>query len=139
MHVKKIIRDPRDPKIFRGTNLGGRELEPEDEDGLECVIEGDVVEDDGEGKGLEEVEEAKSDPVGEPLDVILVSGRLDGLEGEVGGESPADEIGDGGSEGVYEHKQNEQEGRANDAIALGDLCPLLELVQDGVSRELDGV
>jgi hypothetical protein len=45
---------------------GGRELEPENKGGLEDVVEGEVVENHAESKGLEEVEEAKDGPVGEP-------------------------------------------------------------------------
>jgi hypothetical protein len=60
-------------------------LEPDDEDGLEGEVPRDIVEDDTEGEGFEEVEETKDDPVGEPLYVIMRRGRFDGLEGEVSG------------------------------------------------------
>jgi len=69
-----------------------RKLEPEDENGLERKVPGQVVEDDTEGDTLEEVEETKDSPVSQPLDVILGLGALNGPEGEIGGESPSDEI-----------------------------------------------
>lgn len=37
-------------------------------------------------------------PVSQPLLVVVGAGGLDSLDGEVGGEGPADEVGDGGSE-----------------------------------------
>ena len=58
---------------WKRTYTGDRELEPEDEDGLEDEVPWDVVEDEAEGEGLEEVEEAKDDPVGQPLDVVIVA------------------------------------------------------------------
>jgi len=70
----------------------GWELEPDDEEGLEGKVPGDIVEDDTEGEGFEEVEEAKDYPVGEPLDVIVGRWRFDGLEGEVGGQTPTHEV-----------------------------------------------
>lgn len=62
------------------TYTEGRELEPDNESRLEGEVPGDVVEDDAEGEGFHEVEEAEHDPVGEPLDIIVRRGRLDGLE-----------------------------------------------------------
>jgi len=70
----------------------GRELEPDDKHRLEGEVPGNVVEDDWEGEGLEEVEEAEDDPVREPLDVVMRRRRLDGLEGEICGKAPSDEI-----------------------------------------------
>lgn len=58
---------------WKRTYASDRELEPEDEDGLEREVPGKVVEDDAEGEGLEEVEEAEDDPVGQPLDVVIVA------------------------------------------------------------------
>ena len=53
-------------------------MEPEDEESLEGKVPGEVIKDDAEGEALDEVEEAKDNPVSEPLDVIAVSGRLKG-------------------------------------------------------------
>jgi hypothetical protein len=57
---------------WTNTHAEKRELEPEDEDSLECVIPGDVVEDNAGGKAFQKVEETKHNPVCQPLDVILV-------------------------------------------------------------------
>lgn len=111
--------------IIDVTHFEGRQLQPQDKDGLEREIPGEVVEDDAEGKALEEVEEAKNDPVGKPLDVVLGAGRLDGLEREVRGETPADEIGDEGGEGVDEVEDDEKRGSTNDRVGLGHLRALL--------------
>lgn len=53
-------------------------------------------------KGLGKGEEAKDDPVGEPLHVILGLGRLKGLHGEVGRGGEADELSEEASEDVEE-------------------------------------
>ncbi len=111
-------------------------LEPGNEEGLEGEIPWDIVEDEPESDALGEIEKAEHDPVREPLNVILRRGRLNGLEGQICGESPADEVGDGSSEGV-EYVQEHQEERATEyGVRLGNLCPLLEVEQDGVLCEL---
>lgn len=69
-----------------------RELEPEDEKSLEGEVPGKVVEDDTKSEAFEEVEEAKNDPVCEPLDIISRTGRFDSLDGEIGGENPTEKI-----------------------------------------------
>ena len=74
------------------TYAEGWELEPDNKEGLEGKVPGDVVEDDTEGEGFEKVEEAKDHPVGEPLDIIMGRGRFDGLEGEVSGQPPTHEV-----------------------------------------------
>ena len=114
-------------------------MQPEDEEGLEREVPGEVVEDDAEGEGLEEVEEAEDDPVGEPLDVVGGTRGLEGLDGEVGGEGPADKIGDGGREGVDAVEDGEEEDGTEEGVALGHLSALLEGVQDGILGELAGV
>lgn len=50
------------------------QLEPEDEDGLEREVPGKIVKDNAQCKALEKVEEAKYNPVCEPLDVIVGRG-----------------------------------------------------------------
>lgn len=74
------------------TYAEGWELEPDNEEGLEGKVPGDIVEDDTEGEGFEEVEKAKDYPVGEPLDVIVGRWCFDGLEGEVRGQTPTHEV-----------------------------------------------
>lgn len=54
-------------------------MEPDDEDGLEGEVPGEVVQDYTEREALSEVEEPEDDPICEPLDIILVSGGLKAL------------------------------------------------------------
>lgn len=82
---------------------------PNGEESLEDKPHGDPVEDGSETEGLGEVEGAEDDlglgagslghvsthPVGQPLLVVVGAGRLDGLDREVGGKGPTDEVGDG--------------------------------------------
>ncbi len=76
------------------------ELEPNDEDGLEGEVPGEIVEKSTESKALNEVEEAKDDPVSKPLNVVVVSGRLDSFDGKISRERPTEEVGNRRSEGV---------------------------------------
>lgn len=111
-------------------------MEPDDEDGLEGIVPGDVEEDETKGETLHEIEEAKDDPVCEPLDVVVGGRGLDCLEGEIGGEAPAYEVGDGCGKGV-EGVENEEEGDpAKDDVSLGDLGALLQGDEGGVLGEL---
>jgi len=71
--------------IKRKTYAEGWELEPDNKERLEGEVPRNIVEDDTEGEGFEEVEEAKYDPVGEPLYVVMGRGRFNGLERQVGG------------------------------------------------------
>jgi len=56
------------------------ELEPNNEDALEGEVPGNVVEEDGEGERLKEVEKAEHGPVGEPLDVVVCRWALNSLK-----------------------------------------------------------
>ena len=114
------------------------ELEPEDEEALEGKVPGEVVEDDAAGEALDKGEEAKDDPVRQPLDVVLVAGALERLDGEVGGQGPADEIRDGGRERVDRVEEDEEDGDAEEGVALGHLRALLERVEERVLGELAG-
>lgn len=60
-----------------------RQLQPEDENRLECKIPGEVVEHDAQGKTLNEVEESKDDPVRKPLHIILGTWTFNRLEREI--------------------------------------------------------
>lgn len=122
--------------ISSDTHAGSGELEPEDENGLEGVVEGEIVEEDAEGKRLDKVEEAKDDPIRQPLNVIIMPRGLDGAEAEVGGKSPADEVGGGCSEGVDEDEEGAEDGAGDDQSGLGDLRAGLNIVEHRVAREL---
>lgn len=102
------------------------QLEPQDEEALEDEIPREVVENDAQREALHKVEEAEDDPVREPLDVVLVPGRLEGLDGHVRGERPADEVRDGAGEGVDRVERGHDDEAADEGVALRDLRALLE-------------
>lgn len=118
------------------THAENRQLQPDNKHGLEGIVPGDVVENKADGKALEEVEEAEYDPVGQPLDVVMSRRGFEGLEGEIGRETPADKIGDGCSEGVDGVKNRNEEEGTEDSIGLGDLCALLEVLENWIFVEL---
>jgi len=120
-----------------GTHASSRELEPEDENGLESVVEGEVVKENAEGKRLDEIEEAKDDPVRQPLDIIFMPGRLERAEAEVGWESPANEVRGGGGEGVDKDEEGAEDGAAEDQRRLGDLHAGLDVIEHRVARQLE--
>ena len=62
-----------------------------------------------------------------------------GLEGQVGGESPADEVRNGCSERVEAVKEEEERDGANDDVSLGYLGAFLESLQSGVVVELSSI
>lgn len=66
-------------------------------------------------------------------------GRFDGLEGEVGGQTPSDEVRNGGGERVERVENDDKDESTNNGVGLGDLCALFEVVQDGVLGELRDV
>jgi hypothetical protein len=113
-------------------------LEPDDKDGLEGEVEGKIVQDKSQGEALEEGEETKDDPICQPLHVVLMRRGLKRLEGQIGRETPSDEVGDRSGERVDEDEEGEKSDCANDCVRFGHLSPLLKLVQDRVLGELDG-
>jgi hypothetical protein len=117
----------------------GRELEPENEEGLEGEVPWEVVEDNAEGEGLDKGEGTKDDPISQPLNIILRSRGLESLEGQEGGESPTEEVGNGGSERVEGVENEEERDRADDDVSLGDLSALLESLQGRIVVELSGI
>jgi len=61
---------------------------------------------------------------------------LDGLERQVGGKGPANEVGDGGGQRVEEVQEYDENGAAQNDVSFWDLSPLLEVVEDRVLGEL---
>lgn len=61
---------------------------------------------------------------------------LEGLEGEVRGEGPAEEVGEEAGEKVEEDEGGKGAADGEDTVRLGDLGLLLELVESGVLGEL---
>lgn len=62
--------------------LGLGEHEPGGDQRLDGVVPGEVVDEESDGEGLEEREEAEDSPVGQPLNVILRALGLKSAEGE---------------------------------------------------------
>lgn len=120
-----------------GTHACSGELEPEDENGLEGVVEGEVVEKDAEGKRLDKIEEAKDDPIRQPLDIVFVPRGLERTEAEVGRESPTNEVRGGRGEGVDEDEEGAEEGAPEDQRRLRDLHAGLDVIENRVARELE--
>jgi len=112
------------------------QLEPDEEDGLEGEIPGNIVEHDTEGKALCEVEGAEDDPICEPLNVVLVSGGLESLEGEVCWDGIADKVGYRCGKRVHEMEKSEKENTSKYGICFRNLGAFLESGENGVVREL---
>lgn len=64
---------------------------------------------------------------------------LEGLERQVSGESPTEEIRNGGSERVEGVENEEERDGADDDVSLGNLSTLLEGLQSGVVVELSSI
>lgn len=120
------------------STASGREEEPDGEDGLEDKVEGEPVENGTESGRLQKVEETESDPVSQPLLVIVGRGRLDSTDREIGGKSPSNQVGNGRSETeqVEEDQGHKGEGETEDTVSLGDLGLGLEVVEEAVFGEL---
>lgn len=69
-----------------------RQLKPEDENCLEGKVPGQIVQHQTEHSAFQEVEKSKDNPVSEPLDVVLMTGCLKGLERKISGDTPPDEV-----------------------------------------------
>lgn len=65
-----------------------------------------------------------------------MAGRLNGLEGEVRGETPADKVRYGRSESVDGVEEEREGDTAEEDVGLGDLRALLDAVHDRVLAEL---
>lgn len=61
-----------------------------------------------------------------------MSRSLEGLEGEVRGESPAEKVGEEAGKDVEEDEGREESSDGEGGVCLGDLSLLLELVEGGV-------
>ena len=119
-------------KCSGDTHAESGKLEPEDEDGLEREIPGEVVEDETESEALKEVKEAEHYPVGEPLDVVVLSRGFDSLDGKVSRQAPAEDVRDGGSEGVDSMEDEKQDNATEEGICFRHLGALLKRGQGRV-------
>lgn len=77
-------------------------------------------------------------PVSQPLLIVVLSLTLQGLNAQVSGDGPSDQVGKGGSEAeeVEEDEEDEGTSESEDTVDFGDTGLGLGLVQDGVLREL---
>ncbi|ETN01906.1 hypothetical protein PPTG_23982 [Phytophthora nicotianae INRA-310] len=111
----------------RRTKSGGHE-QPQQEAELEGVVEGDPVQQEV-GKDLDEVEAGVHDPVREPLHVVLLVVRLDGLERAVGRVHEAHEVADESSAEAHEQQQQNQSRAARHQVQLLHARGVLRLLQ----------
>ncbi len=112
------------------------ELEPKNGDRLDCEVPRDVIQNNAESKRFQEIEKSKDDPICEPLDVIMSARTFNSPEGQVGGDTPTHKVGYRSSKGVERVKKDKKQQSANDAVRLGNLSALLEIVQDRVLGKL---
>lgn len=117
---------------------GSRELEVDDEDGLQDEPPGDELLDGLSEDGLDEGEGREGDPVGEPLLVVGGSRRLESLDGEVSGESVTQNVGYGGShsEGVEEDGNEKSGDESEEGVGLGNVSLSLEVSSELMLAEL---
>lgn len=99
---------------YRYTASKDRMLTPDGEKGLENKVHRNPVENRPQTHGLDEVKRTKDDPIGQPLLVIVGLRRLNGQDGKISGESPADEVGDG--LGKAKHIEEDEKDRAASEI-----------------------
>lgn len=82
--------------------------------------------------------ETETHPVSQPLRIVARSGSIQSLTRQVSGDSPANQVGNGGSESkeVEEDENDETATEGEDGVRLLDLGLGFELVQDGELGEL---
>jgi len=122
----------QDAEIEGASTASLRELEPENEEGLEGIVEWKIIKDHSQSDRFSEVEETEDNPVCEPLDIIFVTRAFDGLEGEISGKSPSNEVGNWSSECVDEDEKGENKDASEDEEGFGDLSASFEIVKDWV-------
>lgn len=65
------MNEAHDAFRIRITHAEGRQLQPDDENGLEGVVPGEVIEENTDGETLEKIEETEDDPIGQPLNIVV--------------------------------------------------------------------
>lgn len=108
------------------------ELKPKDGNRLDREVPRDVIKNNAESKGFQEIEKTKNDPICEPLDVVVSAGTFNSLEGKVSGNTPSYKVGHRSGKGIERVKENEKHHCANYTVRLGDLGALLKIVQDWI-------
>lgn len=126
---------------------------PENKDELEGVVEGEPV--DGVDGALDDGQESKSDPVGQPLwirvsaghatslmvggthvGVIGLAGGEESLERVVAGDDETSEVDEELSSNVEEDQEEVESAETQDGVDLGDGGLLLEVVEGRVLGQL---
>ena len=125
--------------------------EPEGEEELEGVVEWEPV--DGVDEGLENGKEAEYDPIlelglvkpfpedkgktyGQPLGIINLAGREEGVQRVVCWDDERSEIGEESSTEVEEDEEEVESHNTEDRVDLWNRGLLLEVIEDRVAREL---
>jgi len=110
------------------------ERKPEDEDKLECVVEGEPVHRaDG---ALKYGQESIDYPICEPLRIIGLADAEQGLERVIAGDHKACEVHEQLAADVEEDKEEIARYQPKDSIGLWDGGLLLEVVQERILGEL---
>lgn len=143
-----------------------REREPEEEDELEDVVEGEPV--DNLDEALKHGEEGENDPIlknelaatrdqcatgsiqessasrvkeatySQPLSVILLVGSEESGQGVVAGNDETSKVGQELAAQVEDDEEKVESANADGGVGLGDARRLLEVVKGGVLGELSG-
>jgi hypothetical protein len=116
-----------------GTLEGGKG-QPQEENKLESVVEGEPV--DNADEALNDSEERKDNPVGKPLSVVRLVGTEESGKGEVSREDEARNVGQELAAEVEDDQKEVERAQAEHAIGLGDRGLLLEVVEHRVLGEL---
>lgn len=112
----------------------GREREPEEEDKLEDVVEGEPVDDLDET--LNHSEKREDDPVSQPLSIILLVVSEEGTKRVVARDDETSEVGQKLASEVEDNEEEVESADTDGGIGFGNTSLLLEVVEGGVLGEL---
>jgi hypothetical protein len=110
------------------------QCEPQEEDELESVVEGEPV-DDAE-QALKDGEKGKNDPVSEPLSVVGFGSGEQSLHGVVTRNDETSQVGEQLAAEVEDDKEEVKSARANNGVDLRNRGLLLQVVESRVFGEL---
>lgn len=110
------------------------ERQPEEEDELEDVVEGEPVDD--LDQALNDSEESKNNPVRQPLGIILLVVSEECLERVVTGDNKTGKVGQELAAEVEDDEEEVEGTESNNSICLGDTGLLLGVVEERVLGEL---
>jgi hypothetical protein len=111
-----------------------RQREPQEEDKLEGVVEGEPV--DHANKTLNNGEKGEDNPVCQPLCVVGLARREKRIQRVVSRDHKTSEIGQELAAEVEDNQEEVQRNQADDSVGLGHRRALLEVVQSGVFGQL---